>query len=335
MQLVILYKLVFFCYEKRSMNSNLNQPIHTVELKNIEDFFLTNLLRVAIFGVILISVSDLVFFNQDQLSIIIDLVIFLACLFSYFIRKKNSNLSVYLVCGITLLAMFYQSLSVPANTNTSFTIILVVAFVFSIMMKKWHLYISIGITLLTVLAIFTMQYLNPALRYAVLNEIITVTITYLILFFILVYATTILKHQYDTIYLKLNEANKTLELRSKDVSIKNDDLMQMHEELNAINQNLEEIVNDRTEKLRIRTQKLIKYGFNNAHHLRGPVARLLGLIYIRKLETEPDNDFFFSHVEEQAQQIDQVVKHINDELGNNDLSEADYLLSEDPKNLPL
>jgi hypothetical protein len=49
------------------------------------------------------------------------------------------------------------------------------------------------------------------------------------------------------------------------------------------------------------------------HHLRGPV-RLPGLITIFRLEKNPDVNFFFDKVEDQAKEIDSVVRQINTEL---------------------
>jgi hypothetical protein len=83
-----------------------------------------------------------------------------------------------------------------------------------------------------------------------------------------------------------------------------------------MNKDLERKVIERTEKLNHKNEKLIQYSYTNAHHLRGPVARLLGLVAIRKLETNPDNTFFFNKVEAQAHEIDTVVRQINIDLGS-------------------
>jgi hypothetical protein len=71
---------------------------------------------------------------------------------------------------------------------------------------------------------------------------------------------------------------------------------------------------ERTAKVHAQNEKLLKYTYTNAHYLRGPVARLLGLINIQKLEPNPDYNFFFCNMEDQALEIDSVVKQINSEL---------------------
>jgi hypothetical protein len=64
---------------------------------------------------------------------------------------------------------------------------------------------------------------------------------------------------------------------------------------------------------------LIKYSYANARHLRGPVARLLGLTAIYKLEIKPDADFFIDKMVDQANQIDSVIKQINIDLESRNL----------------
>jgi hypothetical protein len=71
---------------------------------------------------------------------------------------------------------------------------------------------------------------------------------------------------------------------------------------------------ERTAKVHAQNEMLLKYTYTNAHYLRGPVARLLGLINIQKLEPNPDYNFFFTRVQDQSLEIDEVVKQINSEL---------------------
>jgi hypothetical protein len=76
---------------------------------------------------------------------------------------------------------------------------------------------------------------------------------------------------------------------------------------------------ERTQKVHDQNQMLLKYTYTNAHHLRGPVARLLGLINIHKLDPNPDYNFFMTKMEDQAMEIDSVVKQINEELESSPL----------------
>jgi len=91
-------------------------------------------------------------------------------------------------------------------------------------------------------------------------------------------------------------------------------LKEAQEELHAINSHLESLVEERTQKIVKQNEVLLKYSYTNAHHLRGPVARILGLANLNKLTPRPDPDFIINAMVMQAEEIDVVVKKINSEL---------------------
>jgi PAS domain S-box-containing protein len=60
--------------------------------------------------------------------------------------------------------------------------------------------------------------------------------------------------------------------------------------------------------------KLIKYAHLTAHEVRGPLARLLGLIEVSKLTDNVDYPWFFDKVNHEAHAIDKILTVINQEL---------------------
>lgn len=284
---------------------------------HVEQFFLTNLLRISIGGLFLILLADLILYPQDRVSLTLDVVVLSSNITAYLIRKSNQTLAVLTVTGFLIAGMFYQSLLVPVNTTTALSILLLVGFILSVMIKDWLLWLMHGITFSIVNIIFVIQWYKGQLAMAADgNEAITIAVTYSILYFILGYATYYLKSSYDQAQDRLHEVNLQLAAKANEVEAQNEELIQIQENLSMVNEDLEKTIADRTENLRIKTEKLIKYSYTNAHHLRGPVARLLGLVAIRELEENPDNQFFFNKVKDQAEEIDTVVKQINRELEN-------------------
>ena len=171
------------------------------------------------------------------------------------------------------------------------------------------------ITALCILAVFLIQVKVPSLRISPdPSEVITVAITYGVLYFVLSYCTIVLKSRYDQINLALRNANIELVSKANEIEAQHEELLQSHESTNELNRNLEQMVMERTEKVHAQNQMLLKYTYTNAHHLRGPVARLLGLINVHKLDPNPDYNFFMTKMEDQAMEIDTVVKKINEEL---------------------
>jgi signal transduction histidine kinase len=56
------------------------------------------------------------------------------------------------------------------------------------------------------------------------------------------------------------------------------------------------------------------FAFSNAHHVRGPVARMLGLAELLKLDTERDRQWYLENISNEVQQLDEIIKSISREL---------------------
>jgi len=289
-------------------------------LKNLEQFFLNTLLKISLGGVILVLVTDALFYPTDTTSITIDVVILIACTVAFLMRLRYPVVPVLILTGVILAAMFYQSLLVPANTTTSLSILLVVGAVYSVLLKGRIMWCMHLLTFMMIQSIFILQYLNPTLRVSKdVNDVITIAVTYSILYFILSYAAAVLKSSYDKIHLFLRQSNQELNTKATEIALQNEKLLQIQENLNALNLHLEQIVNERTAKIQEQNSILLKYSYTNAHHLRGPVARLLGLANLYKLQDPPPAEFIIDMMHTQAQEIDAVIQQINVDLDNHNL----------------
>ncbi len=281
-------------------------------MENIERFFLLNLLRITLGGTSLILITDLIY-AHDVLSIIIDAVIVSACLLAFLVRKWSYNASVLIITGITLSAMLYQWVN-GVNLTTSMAVILLLGFIVSMLLKGKIMFIMHGITALTIIVAIYAGAHYVSTGPLDIPELLTVAITYFVLYFIISYTTGKLKMRYDQVNKALIEANEELRDKADEIEAQHEELLQSHENVNELNKNLERLVMERTKKVHEQNEILLKYTYTNAHHLRGPVARLLGLITIHKLEPNPNYSFFFDKVEDQAKEIDSVVKQINSDL---------------------
>lgn len=277
-----------------------------MEIKSIEKFFLNTILTISIVGVLVVFVSDVLFFPEDTISISIDVSILAACSVAFLIRNQFPTVAVLVVTVTVLLAMIYQCLNVPTNTTTSLSIILVVGFIFSVMLKDKVMWAMHGITFIILNTVFYYQFNNPSLRPSEhSDDVITIAITYSILYFLLTYASAVLKSSYDRIHQNLRETNLELQQKANEIAIQNRDL--------------EKIVDERTARIKTQNEILIKYSYTNAHHLRGPVARLLGLANVFKIQANPDPQYFIGMMVDQANEIDSVVKQINVDLALNNV----------------
>jgi hypothetical protein len=112
-----------------------------------------------------------------------------------------------------------------------------------------------------------------------------------------------------------------LKNKSEEIKAQNEELVQSQGRVNEINLHLEDLVLKKTKNIRQQHERLLKYAFANAHHVRGPVARLLGLIQLTKMKTDLDYPWFFEKVEHEANQVDEITRGIAKELDAIDIDE--------------
>ena len=72
------------------------------------------------------------------------------------------------------------------------------------------------------------------------------------------------------------------------------------------------------EEIELQNQKLLEYAFYNAHKVRGPLARILGLVYLLKREADNigfvDNDGYLEKLSECATELDIAVREMSQYL---------------------
>jgi len=115
---------------------------------------------------------------------------------------------------------------------------------------------------------------------------------------------------------ELQKANDLMRNQQEELIAQNERLQQQQEEIEAINQNLEYTVVQRTRKIAEAHQQIVDFAFMNAHELRGPLARVLGLNYLMKLGAVPPGEVpeILAKIDESAEEMDQVVKKITRRL---------------------
>nr|MCU0355657.1 hypothetical protein [Cytophagales bacterium] len=120
----------------------------------------------------------------------------------------------------------------------------------------------------------------------------------------------------------LHRLNKLLRQKNRQVEDIADNLGKSNAEVKALSEDLEQKVIQRTERLEEQNVLLRKYAFYNAHKLRGPLARILGITHLVKMEQETISETeALTFIEQSAQEMDTVIREINNSL--NDYTEQD------------
>jgi signal transduction histidine kinase len=65
----------------------------------------------------------------------------------------------------------------------------------------------------------------------------------------------------------------------------------------------------------LQNQKLVEYAFFTAHEVRGPLARILGLVELARIkELSDDREEILERLQEAAQELDEIIRIINRKL---------------------
>jgi signal transduction histidine kinase len=115
------------------------------------------------------------------------------------------------------------------------------------------------------------------------------------------------------LYLLAQSRQKALEIIREQKAA----LEQAQEKLRTLNEDQERIIEERTRDVIKQSEKILEYAFMNAHSLRGPLARVLGLVHLIKgAEEQKEIKDMVDRLDVSAQELDQVVRDINKRLND-------------------
>lgn len=129
-------------------------------------------------------------------------------------------------------------------------------------------------------------------------------------------------------YKDRNQWVQNIERLNEEIRNKNIELESMNERIRKINNDLEQTVKNRTEKILDQNEKLIRYAFINSHEVRGPLARVLGLLYLIGLENgNLKNEDTFRLLKESTDELDCIIKKASKLLEKEDYFREDQTFS--------
>jgi signal transduction histidine kinase len=111
----------------------------------------------------------------------------------------------------------------------------------------------------------------------------------------------------------LQELHQQLLEQKEELLSQSEDLHRANTEVRDVNENLERTVGNRTRQLQIQNEKLKQYSFSNAHRVRGPLARILGLLEIIEMEGDDNKDLKsnIKHLHLAAKELDDIIRELN------------------------
>jgi hypothetical protein len=256
------------------------------------------------------------FFPEVNTSLaLLNMLITLVLVFLYLlVQKKGAHPALLLTLHVLALAgltFFWKNYGGMAGTVPSF-FCLYTAFIIvcSHGITRWVIIITLGCVLciyflfpglLGMETFYEPDKINPFQR----------TFDYIVVGGLIVVFTLYMKRKFVFYRERISKKNKQLDQIAKTLHDQNHELATRQEETRAINDNLEAMVDDRTLEVENKNRSLAEYAFINAHMLRGPLCRIIGLINL--MEREPDRypTGQLAQLKSIAQEIDLRVKEIN------------------------
>ena len=296
-------------------------------MTTIEKFFLNTFLAISVVGTVFALAGTIYFNPGNHITLTAQSIALFANVAAYLLRHRFPAVSVVILTGIILGTISFMTFQPPHNITTQLTTIILCGFIHSVMLKNKVLWIMHAFCAICIVLVFQSKVGDPSVRFSMtIGESLAAAISYSILYVLLTYTTYVLKSGYDRMHESLHTLNLQLHEKAYEIEAQNEELIQIQDNLNAVNRNLEQIVNDRTAKIQQQNDILIKYSFTNAHQLRGPLARLLGLAALHRLDKEADTDFIIQNIVNEAYAIDNVVKQISVDLesGRLDIGPSAY-----------
>ncbi len=139
-------------------------------------------------------------------------------------------------------------------------------------------------------------------------------IDYFIFALIITLFTVYLKNKYVHFRQQVEIKNNQLERIAATLAQQNEELKMQQEEIRAINENLESIIQEHTRGIEVKNRELAEYAFINAHLLRAPLSRILGLTSLIEMDPGSASTPEIRTIKTLANEIDVVVRKINEVL---------------------
>lgn len=97
------------------------------------------------------------------------------------------------------------------------------------------------------------------------------------------------------------------------------------EEIEGINNNLEQIIVDRTEKIKDQESRINRFAFINAHRVRSPLARIIGLLNLIELEKNKNGtcEEYLPKLKSNAEELNEMLREVSitlNEIGHGEHS---------------
>jgi hypothetical protein len=280
----------------------------------LETFFIRRIIYVALFAAVVSAAIDIVTAGRFTVNSVVDLLIVAGLLVALLLMLNNKILLAGIIGG-TLLAFLMSGEIIIAQylKPGSTAVILVLGMLTSVVLTGiYRIVLHSVIFMCLATALGYLVYVGPTFPdgSSMLSNAANIVIIYGLIAFI----SFIVKSRYDDALRQLTQKNYELNLAKAEIETKQLALGQSMEEVKNLNLQLETTVAKQTAQVRRQNDLLVQHAFANAHHIRGPLARILGLVSLNDLDKGTDQGWLLQKIGEEANELDAIVEKIDADL---------------------
>jgi len=241
------------------------------------------------------------------------LAVFLLLLLVLVRLEKSINL-VALLLHILLLPAFIYFWYFNGGLEGLVPLILCAYFGFIIATTNgWPKFISLGLYVIALIIMLYFPFVLGSLKTDHLN-LDSKPIDYFVIAIVITLFTIYLKDKYLFYRKQIALRNDQLQRVALKLVNQNEELQKQREEIKAINENLESLIIEHTQGIEIKNKELSEYAYINAHLLRAPLSRIMGLATLMESDPNSYNPQEIQRIKALAYEMDSVVRKINEVL---------------------
>jgi len=139
-------------------------------------------------------------------------------------------------------------------------------------------------------------------------------IDYFVIALVITFFTIYLKDKYLFYRKQIALRNDQLQRVALKLVNQNVELHKQREEIKSINENLEGLIIEHTKGIEIKNKELSEYAYINAHLVRAPLSRIMGLATLMESDPNSYNPQEIQRIKALANEMDNVVRKINEVL---------------------
>jgi signal transduction histidine kinase len=217
--------------------------------------------------------------------------------------KGHYSLSRYLFFIIAISAQVYGSLFHGENGGFDFFFFITAIFPVLFFEKKWQ-YLSLFLLSLSGFILVKNLYgvVSPIAPFEK-REIVTYYLVAAITMFLIYLLFRLFKSDHLKYEQNLNNQKQ--------------EITQQKEKLITLKDELEKLLESRTQRVEEQDENIRKYADMNAHGIRSPLARILGLINLTDMEDMSNDEtrkFYMKELKVNAQELDDIISEMNEVL---------------------